>query len=250
MGIKDKNILDKIKRNNPYFKDFITRSVYHSNAIEGNTLSYAETYSIIFNDNSMTIQGTPREIYEAINLKYAMRYILDNLNEDITPQFIIEIGKRVNKNINEIDGFRKSQVFIMGAEHIPPNAIYVPQLISQAIYEYYHNDNDDIYTRLAILHIEFERTHPFTDGNGRTGRMLLTKELLKAGYAPAVVPKDKKAEYIGYLADQDIKALSHMIKSLSEYEEQRMNEFGIILKKKINIQEKDQSEDISDDMII
>ena len=80
--------------------------------------------------------------------------------------------------------------------------------------------------------------------------MLLTKELLKAGYAPAVVPKDKKAEYIGYLADQDIKALSHMIKSLSEYEEQRMNEFGIILKKKINIQEKDQSEDISDDMII
>ena len=60
-GNKDKNILDKIKRNNPYFEDFITVSEYHSNAIEGNTLSYAETYSIIFNDNSMTIHKTPRK---------------------------------------------------------------------------------------------------------------------------------------------------------------------------------------------
>ena len=67
MGIRDKNIYNKIKRNNPYFEDFITRSVYHSNAIEGNTLSYAETYAIIFNDNSMKVRAKPRELYEVRN---------------------------------------------------------------------------------------------------------------------------------------------------------------------------------------
>lgn len=232
MSIKDKDIFDKIRRNNPYFEDFITRSVYHSNAIEGNTLSYAETYSIIFNDNSMTVTGTPREIYEAINLKYAMRYALESLDKPLTPSFIIEIGKRVNKNINEIDGFRKSQVFIRGAEHIPPDAAYVPQLIDKAIFDYYDTSDMDIFIRLASFHIDFERTHPFTDGNGRTGRMLITKELLNEGYAPAVVLKDMKAEYLEYLKNQDIKALSDFIKELSAKEEERMNEFGIKIDKK------------------
>ena len=52
MGIKNKNLIDTIRRNDTYFEDFITRSVYHSNAIEGNTLSYYETYQIIFNCSS------------------------------------------------------------------------------------------------------------------------------------------------------------------------------------------------------
>lgn len=77
MSIKNKDIFAKIKRNNPYFEDFITRSIYNSNAIEGNAMSYAETYSIVFNDNSIKIKSTAREIYEAINLKYAFNYILN-----------------------------------------------------------------------------------------------------------------------------------------------------------------------------
>ena len=71
MSIKSKTLCDKIRRNKPYFEDFITRSIYNSNAIEGNTLSYYDTYAIVFNDNSI-IHAKPREIYEAINLKYAM----------------------------------------------------------------------------------------------------------------------------------------------------------------------------------
>jgi Fic family protein len=104
MGIKNKNLIDMIRRNNDYFEDYVTRSVYHSNAIEGNTLSYYETYQIIFKCSSEEILSNvkPRELYEAINLKYAMDYIFNHIEEDVTASFLIDIGKIINKNISEI----------------------------------------------------------------------------------------------------------------------------------------------------
>ena len=112
MGIKSKNVFDKIYRNRPYFEDFLTRSIYNSNAIEGNTLSYCNTYAIIFNDNSIKVNAQPREIYEAINLKYAFNYVLKNLDKDLSIKMIKEIGVLINKNIKDIDGFRTTQVYI------------------------------------------------------------------------------------------------------------------------------------------
>lgn len=118
------NIKNLLKDNKKYFEDFITRSTYHSNAIEGSTLTYAETYALLFNDNTLTIDNKkPREIYEAINHKNALSYILTELDQeyqDLTLGFIQEIGKIINKNILDIDGFRKIQVIITGAENIPP----------------------------------------------------------------------------------------------------------------------------------
>ena len=76
-------IIDFIMNNNNYLEDFITRSTYHSNAIEGSTLTYAETYAILFNDNSFKISGRePREIYEAINHKKAMNVLFEKLKSD------------------------------------------------------------------------------------------------------------------------------------------------------------------------
>ena len=76
-------VLDNIVNNKNYLEDFITRSTYHSNAIEGSTLTYSETYAILFNDNSFKIQNVePREIYEAINHKKAMILLFDKLKSD------------------------------------------------------------------------------------------------------------------------------------------------------------------------
>lgn len=91
MGIKEGGILDKILENQPYFEDFITRSVYYPNAIEGNTISFAETYAIIFNDNSMKVTAQPRELYEAINLKYVFNYVLEHIEEELSVEFIKKI---------------------------------------------------------------------------------------------------------------------------------------------------------------
>ena len=68
-----------------------------------------------------------------------------------------------------------------GAEHIPPKPNQVNQLMMQLVYEYNHDDDVDPYLREARFHIRFERIHPFEDGNGRTGRILVNRGLLQAG---------------------------------------------------------------------
>ena len=227
MSIKNKTLVNSIRRNDKYFEDFITRSVYHSNAIEGNTLSYYETYQIIFNCSSDdTLQNVkPRELYEAINLKYAMDYIFRHLYEDMTIECIQHIGKIINKNINDIDGFRTISVFIAGAEHMPPEAADVPRLMNELLYTSFKSD-DFVYD-LADFHIRYERIHPFTDGNGRSGRVLINKLALQNGYAPFVIPKDKRTSYMNLLADCDIMGLKSMIEQLMNDEVYRMQQFGI-----------------------
>lgn len=118
-----------IKNTQGYFEDFITRRTYHSNAIEGNTLSYADTYAIIFNDNDFKISAAPREIYEAINHKYGIDYILKEAEQkaDLTEKMIKDIAIIINRNISEISGYHSVQVRIRGAEHIPPAPFEVPQ---------------------------------------------------------------------------------------------------------------------------
>lgn len=71
-GAKTMDVIKFMREHRTYFEDFVTRGTYHSNAIEGNTLSYAETYAILFNDNSMKVTATARELYEAINHKYVL----------------------------------------------------------------------------------------------------------------------------------------------------------------------------------
>lgn len=230
MGIKNKTLIDMIQKNNDYFEDYITRSVYHSNAIEGSTLSYYETYQIIFNCSSdeMLSNVKPRELYEAINLKYAMEYMFKHLEEDVTAAYLIDIGRIINKNINEINSFRTAPVFIMGAEHIPPDAADVPRLINELIYTSFKSD--DFLYDLADFHIRYERIHPFGDGNGRSGRVLLNKIALCEGYAPFVIPKEERTKYMNLLADCNIEGLKKMIERLMNIEIERMKQFNIYFK--------------------
>ena len=228
MSIKSKTILQKIKRNKPYFEDLITRSVYHSNRIEGNTLSLPETYSILFdNKNNIEVKTTKRELFEAINLKYAYNYILKNIDTNLSIDMIKKIAKYINKNIKEIDGFRKTQIFIKGASEIPPEAVKVPMLVGELIYKKGKEKSEDIYDYIARFHTGFEHIHPFEDGNGRTGRVIIIKELLKRGLAPIVIPYDKRAEYVNFLDNRDIKGMSKMLKELNIKEVERMEKFGI-----------------------
>lgn len=212
-----------IFNNQDYFEDFITRSTYHSNAIEGNTLSYAETYAILFNDNEFKITAMPREIYEAINHKYAINYILNHLEDDLSEKMIKDIAIQINKNISEISGYRKVPVRIKGAEHIPPEPSQVPQLMMYFVYNYNHTSYSDIFQKIAEMHLQYERIHPFEDGNGRTGRLILNFELLKNNLAPIVIPKEQRTEYFKMLEDRDSTSLADFFKELSNQEQQRIN---------------------------
>lgn len=223
-------ILDFIINNKEYIEDLITRSTYHSNAIEGNTLTYAETYAILYNDNSFKIEGKePREIYEAINHKNALEFVFKNLqsNAEFDERLIKEINETINKNIKETQGFRKIQVFIQGSDHIPPEPEKIPNLMNYFVYNY-NNDNQEIFEKIAKYHIEFEKIHPFEDGNGRTGRLLMNYELIKNNLPPVVISKDDRVKYFEFLRNEDYKQFSIWLKELSNSEKERMKKFGYI----------------------
>ncbi len=222
--------LDFIKINQNYFEDFITRSTYHTNSIEGSTLSYAETYAIIFNDNSFKINAQPREIYEAINHKYALNYMLNSmiLNKDLISLDIIKLNEIINKNIKDTSGYRKVNVMIRGAQEIPPKSSEVPIKMMYFIDNYNNfpiQSKEDIFKKIAYFYIEFEHIHPFEDGNGRTGRLLINYELLKNNLPPIVIPIDKRDAYFQYIANYDEESFVYMIKDLMQYELERIQEF-------------------------
>ena len=221
-------VLEFILNNKDYIEDLVTRSTYHSNAIEGSTLTYAETYAILYNDNSFKIEGKePREIYEAINHKEALNIVFKNLQEkrEFDERFIKKLNETINNNIKETSGFRKVQVFIQGSDHIPPEPEKVPNLMNYYIYNY-NNDIEDIFLKIAKYHIEFEKIHPFEDGNGRTGRLLLNYELLKNDLPPVVISKDERVKYFEFIRKNDSSGLAEWFKELSNAEEQRMQKFG------------------------
>ncbi len=219
------NALRFMREHRDYFEDFVTRSTYHSNAIEGSTLSYAETYAILWNDNSMEVKATARELYEAINHKYALTTAMDDGGSQLTEALIKRVAHDVNRNINELDGYRRIGVLIRGAEHLPPAANQVNQLMMQLVYEY-NRDEADSFLREARFHVRFERIHPFEDGNGRTGRILINRGLMNSGFPPIVIPFDRRAEYMDLLANSDVDGLAEMFRELSEEERRRMEYFS------------------------
>ena len=220
--------LEFILNNNDYLEDLITRSTYHSNAIEGSTLTYAETYAILYNDNSFKIEGKePREIYEAINHKRALELVFKNLQNDngFDERFIKKLNETINRDIKDTEGYRTVQVFIRGSEHIPPLPAKIPNLMTYFVYNYNH-DEEDIFTKIARYHIEFEKIHPFEDGNGRTGRLLLNYELLKNDIPPVVISKEERVKYFEFLRNNDSTGLAGWLKELSTEEKERIEKFG------------------------
>ncbi len=221
-------VLEFILSHKEYLEDLITRSTYHSNAIEGSTLTYAETYAILYNDNSFKIEKKePREIYEAINHKKALELVFENLknSKQFDERFIKKINETINKDIKDTEGYRKVQVFIRGSEHIPPSPEKIPNLMNYFVYNY-NNDSQDIFTKIAKYHIEFETIHPFEDGNGRTGRILLNYELLKNDLPPVVITKEDRVKYFEFLKDSNVTDFAKWLKELSKIEFERMEKFG------------------------
>ena len=223
-------IIEFIMNNNNYLEDFITRSTYHSNAIEGSTLTYAETYAILFNDNTFKINGRePREIYEAINHKKAMNTLFEKLNSndlELSENFIKKINETINQDIKDTKGYRKVGVMIKGSDDIPPKPEQLNNLMMYFVYNYNHNEIKDIFEKIASFHIEFEHIHPFEDGNGRTGRLLINFELLKNNIPPIVIPKEERTKYFELLRSKDITALALWLKELSDKEKERIECFN------------------------
>lgn len=179
---------------------------YHSNAIEGNTLSLRETQLVI--EHGVTVGGhTLREYLEATNHAEAFSYLitLADAHTPITAETILELHRlTMEKILDDAGRFRRTAVSIRGARLTPPAAAQVPGLIAEwATWVAEEGEQYEPIVRAAIAHHGFEAVHPFKDGNGRTGRLLLNLMLMRAGYPPALLLRDWRLGYIQALANAD-----------------------------------------------
>jgi Fic family protein len=191
------------------YEDLRVVLTYHSNAIEGNTLTLRETQIVI--DYGMTVDGhSLREILEATHHASAFDTIvsLANRNEPISVTIILELHHLIMHDIldhDQVGTFRRGPVFIRGARLTPPHAREVPELMEQwvAWVNGEEGQRNEPIVRATIAHHGFEGVHPFIDGNGRLGRLLLNLLLMQAGYPPALLLREWRGRYIMALSQAD-----------------------------------------------
>ncbi|HJT57204.1 MAG TPA: Fic family protein [Ktedonobacteraceae bacterium] len=179
-------------------QDLRLLATYHSNAIEGNTLSLHETQMVL--EYGITVDGHPlREYLEATNHAEAFDKLPVLIERPITIETVQHLHALVMDKIDPQAGeLRKVQVYIRGAPFTPPAARDVALYLAQWI-NWLTSDialHYDPVIRAAIAHHDFEALHPFTDGNGRVGRLLLNLMLMQDGYPPALVLREWRPRYI------------------------------------------------------
>jgi len=210
---EDRRFLEKIKRDfskepkenyDNRYETFCSLFTYDSTGIEGNTLTLSETSFLLF-EGIVPKAKSLREINEVINHKKAFDYMLD-YKGDVTKEFILRLHELVVINtlredlVSQIGKFRRVQVFI--GRSIPPNAQEVPKQIATLLRWYSTNKNKIHPLILAsYFHTEFERIHPFVDGNGRVGRLLMNFILHKNDYPMINIPKARKFRYYEVLQE-------------------------------------------------
>ena len=202
-------------------EEFVTEYTYNSNAIEGNTLTLRETDMVL---RGLTIDKKPLSHHlEAIGHKEAFDYVVSLVqqNEPLTERIIKEIHYLVLADKKEDRGvYRRIPVTIMGAAHEPVQP-YLIQPKMEKLLSDYSNDEAHIVSRLARFHIEFEAIHPFIDGNGRTGRLLVNLELMKAGFPPIDI---KFADRVSYYNAFDEYHVKHNLGAMEQLFAKALNE--------------------------
>lgn len=177
---------------------------YHTNTIEGSTMTLSDVEDVIF-DHKVLSNRTAIEQTEARNHQAALYWLLDKLASDgkdfrITEQFILDLHVRLmNGIISSAGQYRNHSVRIMGTHVALANWQKVPQLVQQLTDGLTTDSSTDPIKSLAEFHAKFEQIHPFSDGNGRTGRLLLLAQAMSAGLTPPLVLKERRAAYYKYL---------------------------------------------------
>ena len=205
-------------------EEFMVEFTYNSNAIEGNTLTLRETDLVL---KGLTIDKKPlKDHLEVIGHKEAFEYVVQLVEDNIpiSQKIIKEIHYLVLSDKKDDRGvYRRVPVRIMGARHEPVQPYLIQPKMEQLLLDYKDSKEHTI-TKLARFHIEFESIHPFIDGNGRTGRLLVNLEFMKAGFPPIDIKFTDRIEYYRAFDKYHLKDdLSGMEKLFSRYMNERLD---------------------------
>ncbi|MEK7187673.1 MAG: Fic family protein [Patescibacteria group bacterium] len=196
----------------------VPESVYNSNAIENSTLTLKETEKILL-DMEVSRNVSLCEVFEAKNLARVIGYVRGKSKEtEVSKEIILLLHQMLIGGIDDkIAGqFRKSGEYVRIGTHIAPAPEQVEKLIASTITEYTSNMSAYFLDKIARFHLEFETVHPFCDGNGRIGRVLINFQLSRLGFPIIIIRDREKMKYYETFSDfRDGKNTKTMEKVLS-----------------------------------
>ena len=213
-------------------QEFMVEFTYNSNAIEGNTLTLQETALVL---EGMTVDQKPlKDHLEAVGHRDAFLYVRDIATKDVplNESTIKAIHSLVLMNQPDDKGvYRRIPVRIMGAftEPVQPYLIE-PKMTDLLTKNEERKETMSVIERIALFHLEFEGIHPFVDGNGRTGRLIMNLELIRHGY-PAINVKfaDRKRYYNAFDSFYRDNDPEQMINLVAEYVSERYDDYFRVL---------------------
>lgn len=215
-----------------YIDDLLVRLAHHSSAIENNTITLQETVSILLY-NTIPNKASLREVYEIDNHRFAFEYILECIKdkERLSFEVLFKTHSILLERLHHERGkFKTSSNAIVGADFTTASVQETPILMKQWLDNInYRLENsstkEEVVEAVCESHIQFEKIHPFQDGNGRTGRLIMSFLLMLNDIAPLVIEKEDKGDYILYLANEHVEGFtSYALKKISD-EEVRMTSF-------------------------
>lgn len=201
-ALKHKLTAKKLVANRKLLDRITLNLTYHTNTIEGSTMTISDVEAVLF-DNKILSNRTQIEQREAINHQVAMNFLLDELTGTPklrwTPEFILNIHLRLMNGVISNAGLWRNHGVRIAGSHVPlANFIKIPELVERLCNALNEETSDPI-ALLAHTHAEFEQIHPFSDGNGRTGRLIMFAQALQFGLVPPIVTKERRSAYYKYL---------------------------------------------------
>ena len=197
--------------NGDTIQDLICNMIYNSCAIEGNKMTLPDTTELLYGGINYDIVASRRDINDIINNKEALEYLLNC--EVIRNTEIIKCNEIINKNILNTKGFKTVDNKIKGASSLTTRYDKVPEEIYKICKEF-EESKEDIVKKIAKFHMDFEHIHPFADGNGRTGRLIMIAQAIKANVKIHIITKDERNKYINILDKFDYEGLEKLLKEI------------------------------------
>ena len=186
-------------------QQFMLSLTFNSNRIEGNTLTEAETAAVIFNNRALPNRSLVEQL-EARNHRIAFEFLLSHLSQKgpISEKFVLRLHQLIMSGIQGDAGeYRLHPVRIVGSYVPTANYLKVPKLMAKLI-RGLKNPGKNFMVHIAKVHSDFEQVHPFSDGNGRVGRLLMTVMLLKSKFPPAIILAKERKRYLETLQDAQL----------------------------------------------
>ena len=193
--------LDKVSKKE-ILENFSIEFAYNTTSLEGNTITLDEAKRF-FEEGKTPANRELREIYDLRNTKEVLFWIMRK-RSTITHKLIVDIHKRLMSEIDERVGYRTRDIKVFKSHFDASPGIYV-KTDMELLLKWYKKNKKKLHSFVlaAIFHHKFEKIHPFSDGNGRTGRMLMNYILMNTGYPPSVIYKKTRGDYLDALGSAD-----------------------------------------------